>query len=147
MCTAILTIPLLGVRDYPLKSSRVPLDVQNLLVDPTTLAITGIVDFENTHVGTRADEFLNGLMALANMYGDPYDADDNGWCAALVAPGSGFADTVPREGPGAVGGGGDWAVARLVDEELERAGARRPRDIAGFEHAGRLYWFAQNVCQ
>lgn len=118
--------------------------VLNVLVEPDTLRITGIVDFELAHAGPASDEFLNGLGLLGHLHPGPNDPDEVVHAQALLSPG-GFPDNVPLAGKGA--GHGDWAVARAVEEAFKEKGVARPRTIPGFEETSRLYWFAQEISQ
>jgi hypothetical protein len=120
------------------------IDPGNLLVDPDTGAIVGVVDFELSHVGLASDEFLNGLVQLGTFHPGPYDDESPEYSLALLAPSSGFADDIPLEGPGA--GNADWSTARLVEAALGKQDVLRPRTIDGFEAASRLYWFMDAIC-
>jgi hypothetical protein len=122
-----------------------PTDVFNLLVDPATLCITAVVDFELAHAGPAAEEFLNSFVMLGHVYPGVHDPDGLVHGPALLAPADGFPDNIPMEGDGA--GPADWKVARAIEKAFAEEGVERPRTIRAFGEIGRLYWFAQEICQ
>jgi aminoglycoside phosphotransferase (APT) family kinase protein len=117
----------------------------NLLVDPETMTITGVVDFELSHVGLISDEFMNGLGYVGHIHPNLYDPDEQQHSAALLSPKTGFADWAPVEGDGAAWT--NWATARAFEHAFAEKSVPRPRTIPGFENSSKLYWFCQDICQ
>lgn len=101
------------------------LGLDNVLVDPGSLAVTGVVDWERAHAGhPRTD--LGRLLRGAGDRGSPYVAGVLvGWAAVRGGPDAPTGDgTDPGTGPGTDLGAGpdaDLAAARAADLPVLRA--------------------------
>jgi len=101
--------------------------LSNLLFDPTTLEITAILDFDWSHIGSHADEFLRSFTPFGKLCGpSPSRSNTPHGISSLE-----------------VGKGED---AQIWDEELRRAGAERPSTIDGIEGLSGLKWLSEKLC-
>jgi len=117
------------------------------------LSVTGVFDFELSHVASPVEEFLYSFHdvggILSGVYGE--EPEDLALRAAIL---NGFPEVLPTTLPNeeAVYKFGSerhvqWDVAKLWDDELAYAGVWRPRTLAAADKISRLYWFSQEVCQ
>ncbi|KAF2763253.1 hypothetical protein EJ05DRAFT_506868 [Pseudovirgaria hyperparasitica] len=101
----------------------------NLLIDPSTLRITGLIDYDFSSILHPSYEYLRSFLGAGGQF--------RGWCgeeggeqAALTeARLHGFPSPLPQSTENGV----DWEAARVLDEELEKLDVRRPKTIKGIE--------------
>ncbi|KZV90896.1 hypothetical protein EXIGLDRAFT_694176 [Exidia glandulosa HHB12029] len=112
----------------------------NLLVDPTTLAVVSVLDWELSRVSPPADEYFMSLAQWHFLFSlssedDPNDPMEAAKRTALL---SGLF-------PSHVDGIEDWTAAKAMAEALEAEDVSRPSTIASFRDAAELYWFAEEL--
>ncbi|KAK9320838.1 kinase-like domain-containing protein [Lipomyces orientalis] len=119
------------------------LDLQNLLIDPTTLRITGLLDFDFSHIASSADEFFYSFPLIHGILTGPFENPEQESLRLAQLNGfSGVGETPPALGDSAI----DWEVAKMWEEEMASAGVQRPSDIKGIEELAALYWFLMDIC-
>ncbi|KAK9427749.1 kinase-like domain-containing protein [Lipomyces doorenjongii] len=121
------------------------LDLQNILIDPTTLHLTALLDFDFSHIASPADEFFYSFSLVHGILTGPFEeaemellraAQLHGFAKIGELPSSASGDDSPV----------DWEVAKIWDEELTSAGVKKPSNITGIEELAELYWFCIDVC-
>ncbi|KAH8892933.1 hypothetical protein GQ53DRAFT_685467 [Thozetella sp. PMI_491] len=139
-------------------------DLINMMFDPATNTITGLLDFDFAHIAGPADELfysfaeIHGLMLpifedrddLVKLRRFLIGEADLPLPAPAIAPASSLGpsdegEVQPAE-PAKKEQGTDWAIAAKWNSALLNAKATRPCDIAGIDSLSNLYWFIQEVC-
>lgn len=106
-------------------------DLHNLLFDPETHRITGLLDFAFSHIASAADEYFYSFEKIQGLLFPP-GVNDTLRHNIL----HGFDETAT----------GSAGIAFLRDKEFSQAGVQRPVDLMpGIEPLSRLYWFIQNI--
>ncbi|OCL06955.1 hypothetical protein AOQ84DRAFT_409907 [Glonium stellatum] len=101
----------------------------NLLFDPSTYQITGLIDYDFSSILHPSYEFIRSFTGAGGQF--------RGWCgeeggeqAALSeARLHGFPSPLPQSTEGGV----NWELAKALEEELEKLDVKRPRTIKGIE--------------
>ena len=116
--------------------------VENILVDPETLEVIGLLDFDFTHIASPCDEYFYSFMDFHGLVPGP--CEDKEMETLRMAQLSGFKDfELPvRAGEAGV----DWTVARMWQEAMKRFGVNAPSDIQGVGELAAIYLFLLDVC-
>lgn len=121
-------------------------------MDPTSLRITALLDFDFAHVACVIDEYFYSFEDFHGLLPGPYhrSAEQLAVRNALLNgfPGSFPPSALPSSDPEKPSDllGVQGKVAKTWDEELQRVGAKRPRTIKGAGEVAALYSFAQEMC-
>ncbi|KJZ70172.1 hypothetical protein HIM_10432 [Hirsutella minnesotensis 3608] len=116
-------------------------DIHNMLFNPKTLQITGLLDYDLGHIGSQADEYMYSLSSLGFLVLPPIkDNEDLRLQREFLLHGIEHERLINR--PQTII---NWKVALMVDEEFSKAGVERPRDIQAMEEIATRYWVTQNV--
>lgn len=119
-----------------------------MLIDPDTLQITALLDFDFSHVSFAAEEFLYSFMFIHGLLVGPIEEDE--YIALRKAQLLGFQEDIDapqREGDKEQGQGSiDWKLAQAWDEELAKLDIQRPSTIKGIDEVSALHWFLQEIC-
>lgn len=118
------------------------LDTHSILFDPQSNRITGLLNYDLSHIGSQADEYFFSLMSLHSLVTGPVHDDPDAYMLRFsllhghdqlrgeLSPSSGLVN---------------WKLALLVAEELAKAGLERPIDIPGMNDVSARYWFTKVV--
>lgn len=116
-------------------------DLHNLLFDPETATITGLLDFDFSHIASAADEYFYSFDAIHGLVPPPMPGDPMDILRKCLLHGFGISDA-ERKAAEMV----DWNVAMMKDEAFLSCGVRRPIDMMPkIEILSELYWFIQNI--
>lgn len=114
-------------------------DLQNILYDPDKIEITGLVDYDFSHVASPVDEYFYSFPSIHGILVGPFEGGEMEHLRLALLSGNVSEPAGPVEEI-------NWTIAETWNKELKRAGAIRPNDFAGVEEYAGLYWFTQNVC-
>ncbi|GAB1214009.1 hypothetical protein ATERTT37_003165 [Aspergillus terreus] len=125
---------------------------QNVLVDPKTYQITGLLDLEFSQVASPLEEYLYSFHDVHGLLPGAHTTDE-GLLALRKALLHGFPNPLPESPPpptGPVRFGSkrniQWHLAKAWDEELAKLEVQRPATIPSADEISRLHWFAQDIC-
>ncbi|KAG2419956.1 hypothetical protein HFD88_004753 [Aspergillus terreus] len=125
---------------------------QNVLVDPETYQITGLLDLEFSQVASPLEEYLYSFHDVHGLLPGAHTTDE-GLLALRKALLHGFPNPLPESPPpptGPVRFGSkrniQWHLAKAWDEELAKLEVQRPATIPSADEISRLHWFAQDIC-
>ncbi|KAH6651534.1 hypothetical protein BKA67DRAFT_571159 [Truncatella angustata] len=144
-------------------------DLLNMMFDPATNTITGLLDFDFAHIASPADEFFYSFGETRGLVTAIFEekieviklrqfligeAELSQLAPPLVDSLSTSTDETPlaeasikeTDAGWSDGIGIDWALAAKWNTALITAGATRPRDLDGLGELSNLYWFIQEVC-
>lgn len=116
------------------------LDVENLLIDPETLQLTALLDFDFSHIASPGDEYFYSFPSFHGIVAGPFEEGEQGALTQVQL--NGFKDFKPPESQEEV----DWNLAKTWHSALKTAGVETPADIDGIEELAALYWFLLDVC-
>lgn len=105
----------------------------NILLDPVTRQLTGLIDFDFAHIGAPISEFVLSFMSgFEYCLPGSADAAEAGIQRDYML--KGFPeDTSDRSKP--------------FDQALMQAGAKKPDAITGADVLSDVWWFSQDICQ
>ncbi|GAM88337.1 hypothetical protein ANO11243_063700 [Dothideomycetidae sp. 11243] len=114
-------------------------DGSNMLFDPSTFTLTGIVDFDLAHIGIPLSDYLLADLGFRYMLAGSVDWSDSGTPYQEILHGfdSNTNDGLPTAFP----------RAKILDDALARVGADRPATFEGSVQLADLWWMAQDICQ
>ncbi|KIW99558.1 uncharacterized protein Z518_11297 [Rhinocladiella mackenziei CBS 650.93] len=129
--------------------------LDNILIDPDTFKLSGLLGGDMSYIATPIHEFFHSFYDLYNFLPGPYTTNTQNLIMhkALL---HGFPEPLPETVLGGAsdeksskfgaGVGIDWRLSQMFAEELEKAGALGPAQIADAEEIAALYWFVQAIC-
>lgn len=124
----------------------------NVLIDPETLQVTALLDFEFCQIATPVEEYLYSFYDINCILPGPHTTDD-GLAVLRTSLLHGFPTPLPESPPpqtGPVRFGAkkniQWHIAKAWDDELEKVGALRPATIPSSPEISALHWFCQDIC-
>ncbi|KAL4894667.1 kinase-like domain-containing protein [Aspergillus ambiguus] len=128
------------------------LSAQNILVDPDTFQITGLLDFEFSQIASPLEEYLYSFHDVHGLIPGAHTTDE-GLLSLRDSLLHGFPSPLPESPPlptGPVRFGSkrniQWHLAKAWDDELAKAGVERPATIPYADEVSRIHWFAQEIC-
>lgn len=118
-----------------------------MLIDPDTLHITALLDFDFSHVSFVAEEFLYSFLFIHGLLMGPIEDDE--YVALRKAQLQGFqkdshlsqSEENKDKGQESI----DWKLAQAWDEELAKLNIQRPSSIKGIDEVSALHWFLQEI--
>lgn len=112
-----------------------------MLLDPDSLQITALLDFDFAHVSFAAEEFLYSFLFIHGLLVGPIEEDD--YIALRKAQLEGFQKDAqaPQDEENEVEGqvSIDWKLAQAWDEELARLNIQRPSSMKGIDEVSALH--------
>lgn len=118
-------------------------DIPNLLFDKESKRITALLDYDFASVASQGDEYFYSFSSLGGLVPPPSitckDAEDMKVLRQSLL--QGFAADAASKTSEWV----NWKLAVMFNEELAKAGAERPQDIAGIGQLSAVYWFIQDI--
>ncbi|KAH0286073.1 hypothetical protein M436DRAFT_60238 [Aureobasidium namibiae CBS 147.97] len=118
------------------------ISAENILIDPETHQITGLLDFDFSHVASEADEFFYSFMDFGGLVPCPFEGDELDRLREYQI--QGFPDSTPLgkvEDPPI-----DLDMARLWQATLRKHHVHGPTDIKRIAELADIYWFLIDVC-
>ncbi|KEQ81335.1 hypothetical protein M438DRAFT_376874 [Aureobasidium pullulans EXF-150] len=115
---------------------------ENILIDPGTLQITGLLDFDFSHIASPADEYFYSFPSFCGLVPGPFEDEDLQLLRRYQT--EGFPSTPSAQE--ATSGSVDWTVARLWQAALEKHHVASPKDIENITQLADIYWFLLDVC-
>ncbi|CZR67405.1 uncharacterized protein PAC_17304 [Phialocephala subalpina] len=115
-------------------------NVENLLIDPETLQLTAILDFDFSHIASPADEYFYPFPSFHGIVAGPFEEGEQR--TLNEAQLNGFKDFKTPTSQEEV----DWNLAKTWHSALETAGVESPADIDGIDELAAVYWFLLDVC-
>jgi hypothetical protein len=115
---------------------------ENILVDPKTLQITGLLDFDFSHIAAPADEFLYSFMDLGGLVPGPFE-DEALQCLRRFQLGQGpdnISSVETDDSPV------NWTLAIAWKAALQRHHINGPAEIENIADLADIYWFLLDVC-
>ncbi|KAM0541899.1 hypothetical protein ACHAPJ_013045 [Fusarium lateritium] len=97
----------------------------NILFDPSSGRITALLDYDFSCVSHPSYEYLQLLSDVQGQFKNP-TGDDTEESALMKAKLHGFPETLPE-----TTGDVQWELAKTLEDELEKAGVKRPRTVKG----------------
>lgn len=126
--------------DNPITDIRI--GAENILIDPGTLQITGLLDFDFSHIASPADEYFYSFPSFCGLVPGPFEDEDLQLLRRYQTegfPSTPSAQEAPSESV-------DWTVARLWQAALEKHHVASPKDIENITQLADIYWFLLDVC-
>ncbi|THW10700.1 hypothetical protein D6D24_07733 [Aureobasidium pullulans] len=118
------------------------LGAENILIDPGTLQITGLLDFDFSHIASPADEYFYSFPSFCGLVPGPFEDEDLQLLRRYQT--EGFPSTPSAQE--ATSKSVDWTVARLWQAALEKHNVASPKDIENSTELADIYWFLLDVC-
>ncbi|KAJ5986157.1 hypothetical protein N7451_010522 [Penicillium sp. IBT 35674x] len=122
-------------------------DIHNMLIDPDSLQITALLDFDFSHISFAVEEFLYSFFFIHGLLVGPIEEDE--YIALRKAQLEGFQKKIQasqsEEEKEHEQGSIDWKLAQAWDEELARLNLQRPSSIKGIDEVSALHWFLQEI--
>lgn len=115
---------------------------ESILIHPETHQITGLLDFDFSHIASKADEFFYSFMEFGGLVPGPFEGDDLDRLREYQI--QGFPDSTPLEK--AENAPIDLDTARLWQAALRKYSVNGPSDIEGIGMLADVYWFLTDVC-
>jgi hypothetical protein len=115
---------------------------ENILIDPETHRITGLLDFDFSHIASQADEFFYSFMEFGGLVPGPFEGDDLERLRDYQI--QGFPDSAPSEE--VENATVDWNMARLWQAAQRKHGVNGPANIERITELADIYWFLLDVC-
>lgn len=99
------------------------------MFDPSTLQITGLIDYDFSGIMHPSYEFLRSFIGVGGQF--------RGWCGEQGGEQAALSEArlhgFPSPLPPPTEDGVDWEAAKALDEELEKLDVKRPKTIQGIE--------------
>ncbi|KAI5197064.1 hypothetical protein AUEXF2481DRAFT_43007 [Aureobasidium subglaciale EXF-2481] len=118
------------------------LSFDNILVDPETLQITGLLDYDFSHIAAPADEFVYSFMELGGLVPGPFE-DEALRSLRRFQLGQGEDDLLPEETEDSPV---NWTLAKAWNSALKKHGVNGPAEIENIADLADIYWFLLDVC-
>ncbi|THZ77721.1 hypothetical protein D6C85_01493 [Aureobasidium pullulans] len=115
---------------------------ENILIDPGTLHITGLLDFDFSHIASPADEYFYSFPSFCGLVPGPFEDEDLQLLRRHQTEGFPSAPSTQEATSESV----DWTVARLWQAALEKHNVASPKDIENITELADIYWFLLDVC-
>ncbi|KAI4854357.1 hypothetical protein E4T44_00230 [Aureobasidium sp. EXF-8845] len=113
-----------------------------ILIDPETHRITGLLDFDFSHIASQADEFFYSFMEFSGLVPGPFEGGDLERLRDYQI--HGFPDLAAFEEVEDTMV--DWNMARLWHVAQRKHGVNGPADIGRISELADIYWFLLGVC-
>ncbi|KAK6005930.1 hypothetical protein QM012_007572 [Aureobasidium pullulans] len=118
--------------------------IANLLFDPNTLQVTGLVDFDCSHTGHPLHEYFFSSFSVKYYI---VSAEPEVASAIFDQYPSPLPQSEPISGPEARDDDPpQWELMELFERELAKAGAARPSNISGAEEITKVYEVMAQIC-
>ncbi|THY96824.1 hypothetical protein D6C95_05086 [Aureobasidium pullulans] len=115
---------------------------ENILIDPGTLQITGLLDFDFSHIASPADEYFYSFPSFCGLVPGPFEDDDLQLLRRYQTEGFPITPSAQEATSHSV----DYTVARLWQAALEKHHVASPKDIDNITELADIYWFLLDVC-
>lgn len=126
--------------DNPITDIRI--GAENILIDPGTLRITGLLDFDFSHIASPADEYFYSFPSFCGLVPGPFEDEDLQLLRRYQTEGFPITPSAQEATRKSV----DWTVARLWQAALEKHNVASPKDIENITKLADIYWFLLDVC-
>ena len=126
--------------DNPITDIRI--GAENILINPPTLQITGLLDFDFSHIASPADEYFYSFPSFCGLVPGPFEDEDLQLLRRYQTEGFPSAPSTQEATSESV----DWEVARLWQAALEKHHVASPKDIDNIAELADIYWFLLDVC-
>jgi len=120
----------------------ISIGAENILIDPGTLQITGLLDFDFSHIASPADEYFYSFPSFCGLVPGPFEDEDLQLLRRYQTEGFPSAPSTQEATSESV----DWTVARLWQAALEKHNVASPKDIDNIAELADIYWFLLDVC-
>ncbi|KAI5206126.1 hypothetical protein E4T39_02604 [Aureobasidium subglaciale] len=118
------------------------ISAENILINPKTHQITGLLDFDFSHIASEADEFFYSFMDFGGLVTGPFEGGDFERLRNYQI--HGFPDLTSSED--IENGPVDWNAARLWQAAQQKHNVHGPADIERITELADIYWFLMDVC-
>ncbi|KAJ4251519.1 hypothetical protein NW762_011506 [Fusarium torreyae] len=115
------------------------LTTNNILFDPGSGRITGLLDYDFSCVSHPSHELLQSLGDVQGQFRNP-TGDDTEESTLMKAMLHGFPETLPE-----TTGDVQWELAKALEDELAKVGVKRPRTIKGMDKIAEVHAVLQAV--
>jgi hypothetical protein len=115
---------------------------ENILINPETHQITGLLDLDFSHIASQADEFFYSFMDFGGLVPGPFEGGDLVRLRDYQI--QGFPDSASFKD--VENGQVNWDMARLWQDALHKHNVSYPANIVGIAGLADLYWFLLDVC-
>ncbi|THY01482.1 hypothetical protein D6D01_10358 [Aureobasidium pullulans] len=115
---------------------------ENILIDTDTLQITGLLDFDFSHIASPADEYFYSFPSFCGLVPGPFEDEDLQLLRRYQTEGFPSSPSAQEARSQSV----DWTVARLWQVALKKHNVASPKDIDNITELADVYWFLLDVC-
>jgi hypothetical protein len=115
---------------------------ENILIDPETHRITGLLDFDFSHIASQADECFYSFMDFGGLVPGPFEGGELERLRDYQIQGYPDSPSVEESENGPV----NWNWARLWQAALHKHNVSCPANIEGIAELADVYWFLLDVC-